>query len=123
MRGLRPLAALVALAALLAIPGTALGAQRPYLFYTACGTTKSAPPDATCSRNSKKGAFFKSNNAHVSYKVCVKFPSGQKLCANNQDAPKGKLRINTITSNQRGVHKVKWFVGGAKVGAYTLTVS
>jgi hypothetical protein len=123
MRGFRVLAALIGLSAALAVPGTALSARAPYSYYTACGTAKSSPPDATCSRNSAKAAFFRSNNAHVTYKVCVKFPSGQKLCANNQDAPKGKIKVNTITSNQRGDHKVTWFVGGVKVGVYTLTVT
>ena len=110
------------LVAMLAVPTTAVGAV-PYVYYVACSTSKSAPPATTCSKSSNKAAFFKSNLATVHYKVCVKFPSGIKLCANNQEAPKGVKKVNPISSTMKGLHKVKWYVGGDEVGSYTFTVN
>jgi hypothetical protein len=115
------LASLIGAALLLMLPATASASG--YVFYGACGTTASAAPSHSCSKSSAKAAFFKSKNSSVTYTVCVKFPSGQKLCANAQSAPKGKLRHNTITSTTKGLHKITWKVGGTKVGTWNLTVT
>ena len=88
------------------------GAANRYRAYVACGLTAAADPSHECDVDGKKAAFFKSKDAHVHYKVCVKFPNTTRLCAANQDAPKGKLRHNEISSSQLGTHKVTWFVAG-----------
>lgn len=93
-----------------------------YRTYTACSARPSAEPANRCPKRGKKGAFFKSVDAHVQYKVCVKFPNGKKLCASHQDAPRGKLRINPITSHAVGKHTVTWFVAGQKVGTRRFTI-
>ncbi len=94
----------------------------PYRTYVACSTSKQAPPSHTCPKKGDKAAFFKSRHADVTYKVCVKYPTGTRLCAAAQQAQKGTLNVNTITSSILGDHRVTWFVGGKKVGAFTFTV-
>jgi|tagenome__1003787_1003787.scaffolds.fasta_scaffold20857261_3 hypothetical protein len=110
-------------AALLPIAGvgSAEAASR-YKAYVACGLTAAADPSHSCDASDDKAAFFKSRDAHVHYKVCVKFPNATRLCAAKQDAPKGKLRHNEITSTQTGRHKVTWFVGGDLVKTWFFDV-
>lgn len=122
MRGLRVVGVLIGLGILLVVP-VSVSAANSYTVYGACGLTASAAPSHSCSKGSNKAAFFKSPNASVTYKVCVKYPSGQKLCADSQPAAKGKLKHNTITSSMKGMHKITWFVGASKVGAWTLNVT
>jgi len=98
-------------------------AANPYKTYVACGLTASDPPSHSCAMNSDMAAFFKSKHKDVKYKVCVKFPSGNKLCAKHQDGPKGVLRFNQITTGQTGTHKVKWYVKGNKVGSWNFEVT
>lgn len=93
-----------------------------YHAWVACSLNKQAAPSHSCGRSSAKGAFFKSVDAAVHYKVCVKYPSGTRLCAAHQSAPKGKVRLNTITSTQLGQHRVTWSVGGKQVAAWTFDV-
>ena len=57
--------------------------------------------------------------ATSSTRVCVKFPTGKNLCAQKQEAIKGTLYVNKITSNIPGKHRVTWFVNGKRVGSYT----
>jgi hypothetical protein len=122
MKVVRVVAALVVAMALLATPATAFATNR-YVTYVACSTSKQAPAATSCPKNSAKAAFFKSRDASVTYKVCVKFPSGTKLCATGQSGPQGVKRVNTITSSMKGTHKVTWFVGGSQVGAWTFQVT
>jgi hypothetical protein len=56
------------------------------------------------------------------YTVCVKFPTKRQLCASKQEAKKGTLYVNEITSNIAGRHRVTWFVKGQKVGAFEFVV-
>ena len=94
-----------------------------YKHFVACGLTQNAKPSHSCPKSSKKGAFFRSNNADVFYTVCVKFPSKNKpLCAQSQKAEKGTLYVNKITSNSPGEHEVTWFVEGKQVGSFTFMV-
>ena len=102
-------------------PGSVAGAV-PYVYYVACSTSKSAPPATTCSKASDKAAFFKSNLARP-LQGLRQVPDGTKLCAKNQDAPKGVKKVNPITSTMKGPHKVKWYVGGDQVGSYNFTVN
>jgi len=135
MKAVRALGvALVGLALLAgAAPGTAAGPV--YKHYVAC---RDMPPNATpkqklallskakpkhnCTKTSKKGAFFSSLKADVTYKVCVRFPVGKPQCATPRPATKGTLYVNGITSNIPGVHRVTWFVNGNRVGAFNFRV-
>jgi len=122
MRLVRLVAVVTLLVGLMASAGAATAAPA-YRYYVVCSHSKQAPPATSCSKNSNKGAVFKSNNAAVKYKICVKYPGGQKLCANNQNAPKGRKVLNTISSSLKGVHTVKWWVDGDLVGTYNFTVT
>ncbi len=94
-----------------------------YKHYIACGLSRKAKPATTCPVNSKKGAFFKSLKADVKYTVCVKFPKKEHLCTEKpQEAEKGTLYVNKITSTTVGRHQVTWFVKGKKVGTSVFLV-
>ena len=125
LRGRRPLKALVAVlvvAGLLAGALTASASAVAYKHYVSCGISRNAKPAHVCPRKSKKGAFFKSLQATVTYTVCVKFPSGKNLCAKAQEANQGTLYVNKITSTIPGRHVVSWFVKGKKVGSTVFRV-
>jgi hypothetical protein len=93
-----------------------------YRHYAACSVHVDAKPSHRCPKAGRKGAFFKSIDADVTYKVCVKFPSGRRLCAAHQEARRGEVRVNPITSHLVGAHVVTWFVAGARVGAFTFRI-
>jgi hypothetical protein len=122
VKGLKTLSAIGLVTALLAsaVPASAQGAA--YKHYVACGLSKNAKPSHLCQKSRKKGAFFRSNNANVFYTVCVKFPTKKNLCAPKQEAEKGTLYVNKITSNIPGKHRVSWFVEGKRVGSFIFTV-
>jgi hypothetical protein len=122
MKGLKTLSAIGLVMALLAsaVPASAQGAA--FRHYVACGLSKNAKPSHLCQKARKKGAFFRSNQADVFYTVCVKFPTKKNLCAPKQEAKKGTLYVNKITSNIPGKHRVTWFVGGKRVGLFVFTV-
>ncbi|MFN8159714.1 MAG: hypothetical protein U0R52_01530 [Solirubrobacterales bacterium] len=123
MKGARSIGATLFAAAVLAVAVPAGAAPHAaFKHYVACGLKASEPPAHLCARGAHKGAFFRSNDADVFYKVCVKFPNGQNLCAQAQRAAKGKLYVNRITSNIPGRHKVTWFVKGKRVGVYFFRV-
>lgn len=103
-----------------AAPASAQGAA--FKHYVACGLSKNAKPAHVCQKARKKGAFFRSNKADVFYTVCVNFPTKKHLCAPKQEALKGTLYVNKITSNIPGKHRVSWFVQGKKVGSVVFTV-
>lgn len=123
MNGSMKLAALATAVALLAVavPASAQGAA--YKHYVACGLSKNAKPAHSCQKGRKKGAFFESTKADVFYTVCVKFPNTKSLCKPKQEAVKGTLYVNKITSNIPGKHQVTWFVNGKRVGIYTFLVT
>ena len=122
MKGLKALAAVMVVSGLLIslVPATASAAA--YKHYVGCGISKNADPSHLCPKGSKKGAFFKSLKADVSYSVCVKFPSGKNLCAQKQAATQGTLYVNKITSTIPGKHRVTWFVEGKQVGSFVFRV-
>ena len=122
MRGLKTLLAVGLGIALLtsAAPATAQGAA--FKHYVACGLSQKAKPSHLCQKPRKKGAFFRSNNADVFYTVCVKFPTKKNLCAPKQEAVKGTLYVNKITTNIPGEHRVSWFVEGKRVGVFNFLV-
>jgi hypothetical protein len=118
MRGLKTPAAVVLGAALLASAGPASAQGAAFEHYVACGLSKNAKPAHVCRKKRKKGAFFQSNRADVFYTVCVKFPTKKNLCAPKQEAQRGTLYVNKITSNIPGRHRVTWFVDGRRVGVF-----
>jgi hypothetical protein len=122
MRGLKTLLAVGLGIALLtsAAPATAQGAA--FKHYVACGLSQKAKPSHLCQKPRKKGAFFRSNNADAFYTVCVKFPTKKNLCAPKQEAVKGTLYVNKITTNIPGKHRVSWFVEGKRVGVFDFFV-
>jgi hypothetical protein len=122
MKGLKALAAVMLVSGLLvaAVPATASAAA--YKHYVGCGVSQNAKPAHVCPKKAKKGAFFKSFKADVSYSVCVKFPSGKNLCAQAQEAEQNTLYVNKITSTIPGKHVVSWFVEGKKVGSWWFRV-
>jgi hypothetical protein len=122
MKGLKALSAALVITGLLvsAVPATASAAA--YKHYVGCGISRNATPSHVCPKKSKKGAFFKSLNGDVNYSVCVKFPSGKNLCAQEQKATQGTLYVNKVTSTIPGKHRVTWFVEGNKVGSFVFKV-
>jgi hypothetical protein len=122
MRGLKTLIAIGLGIALLAsaVAATAQGAA--FRHYVACGLSQKAKPSHLCQKPRDKGAFFRSNRADVSYTVCVKFPTKKNLCAPKQEADRGTLYVNKISSNIPGRHRVSWFVRGKRVGVFNFFV-
>lgn len=122
MKGLKALVALLVATGLLAAAVPATAGAAAYQHYVGCGISRNAKPAHVCPKGSKKGAFFKSTKADVTYTVCVKFPSGKNLCAQAQEATAGTLYVNKITSTIPGRHEVSWFVKGKKVGNFVFRV-
>lgn len=62
---------------------------------------------------------FESEAADALYEVCVAFPTGEELCAGEQEAQAGALYVNTIsTADIPGIYNVTWSVGGQQVGSW-----
>lgn len=91
--------------------------------YVACDTVVEAEPSRSCRLGDEKGAFFRSNLFHVRYHVCVRFPDKRSMCAKRQEARRGELYVNRITSRMPGVHAVAWFVKGKRVGLFRFRVT
>jgi hypothetical protein len=123
MKGPKMLTAALLTIALLACAAPVSAGAAAYRHYVACGISENAKPAHACPKKSKKGAFFKSLDADVSYSICVKFPTGKSICAKAQEAKAHKLYVNKITSNIPGKHRVTWFVGGKPVGSFAFTVT
>ncbi|HEX7058753.1 MAG TPA: hypothetical protein VF176_02780 [Solirubrobacterales bacterium] len=132
---MKTLAAVLASVVLLAVAVPASAGAAAFKHYVACGVSQNAKPSHICSKKRKKGAFFRSNKGQpcrdpegksvlcVYYKVCIHFPNGKNLCANHQQAIKGTLYVNKITSNIPGKHRVTWFVQGKRVGLFIFKVN
>ncbi|HWM62492.1 MAG TPA: hypothetical protein VNP96_00700 [Solirubrobacterales bacterium] len=122
MRAAKRLAALGLVVALFgsAVPASADAAA--FRHYVACGLSQKAKPSHLCQKPRKKGAFFRSNRADVFYTVCVRFPTKKNLCAPEQEAVRGTLYVNKITTNIPGEHQVSWFVKGKRVGVFSFVV-
>lgn len=123
MKGLKTLAGGIAVAAALAVAAAPASAKTgAFTHYVACGLSQNAKPAHVCQKRRKKGAFFRSNKADVFYTVCVRFPTKRTLCAPRQEAVKGTLYVNKVTSTIPGQHTVTWFVDGKRVGLYKFQV-
>ena len=122
MKRLTTLTATLAVVVMLAGVAPASADAAAFRHYVACGTSQNAKPSHVCQKPRDKGAFFRSNRADVFYTVCVKFPTRKRLCAPKQEATRGTLYVNKITSNIPGKHKVTWFVQGKRVGSFVFRV-
>jgi len=122
MKRLTALTAALTAVALLASVVPASADAAAFRHYVACGTSQKAKPSHLCKKPRPKGAFFRSNRGDVFYTVCVKFPTRKRLCAPKQEATRGTLYVNKITSNIPGKHKVTWFVKGKRVGLFVFRV-
>jgi len=122
MRAAKQLAAIGLVAGFLASAVPASAEAAAYRHYVACGLSENAKPSHLCQKRRKKGAFFRSNRADVFYSVCVRFPTGKNLCAPKQEAERGVLYVNKITTNIPGEHRVTWFVQGKRVGVFNFVV-
>ncbi len=123
MKGSKSLLAALVAIALIACTVPASAGAVAYKHYVACGTTENAKPDHICPKKGKKGAFFKSLLADVTYSVCVRFPTGKSICAKAQRAKAHVPYVNKITSNIPGKHRVTWFVGGKRIGAFVFQIT
>jgi hypothetical protein len=123
MKAIKALAAVLVASGLLASAVPATAGAAAYKHFVACGITQNAKPAHVCPKGSKKGAFFKSTQASVSYSVCIKFPDGKNRCAQAQEAEEGTLYVNTLTSTIPGKHVASWYVKGKKVGSFAFRVT
>ncbi|MBW8059476.1 MAG: hypothetical protein FVQ78_03920 [Solirubrobacterales bacterium] len=123
MKGLKTLAAAILGIALLASAAPASAEAAAYRHYVACGVSQNAKSSHLCQKKGKKGAFFRSNRADVFYTVCVRFPTKRNRCAPRQEAARGTLYVNKITTNIPGKHRVTWFVKGKRAGLFVFRVS
>jgi len=110
---------MVLTAAMVPIGGSPATAGNRYKTYVACGFNAQSEPSHACDRQGRKAAFFLSKDADVRYRVCVKFPGGTLLCETDQAGFEDELRVNRITSNLRGKHKVTWYVDDEVIGKWT----
>lgn len=123
MKGLKRTLTAFGLGVVLLVASAPVSAQgAAYRHYVACGLSQNAKPAHLCQKARKKGAFFRSTKADVFYTVCVKFPTKKNLCAPKQEAVRGTLYVNKITSNIPGEHRVTWFVEGKRVGIFDFVI-
>jgi hypothetical protein len=106
---------ILAAAGVLSIPAAAGAVE--YETYVACSQSFSAVPATDCQLGDTPGAFFEADE-ETEYDVCVEFPSGQYLCALEQEAEAEVLYVNEITSGTAGHHYVDWWVGETLVGEW-----
>jgi hypothetical protein len=79
-----------------------------------CSRSSFARPAHRCRLGSRPGAFFESSLAG-NYSVCVRFPNGRRVCAEEQSAEAGVLYVTPITTRRFGRHTVVWNVGGRHI--------
>jgi len=85
-----------------------------YRGYVACSLSQYGRPAHECAHRAHVGAFFRSS-VTTTYTVCVKLPTGRRLCARGQEAEAGVTYVNKITTSITGWHKVLWYVGGRRI--------
>jgi hypothetical protein len=106
----------VAAAASLVGPLSASAAE--YSAFVGCDDLSSNPvPSHVCQVGDFPAAYFESDE-ETEYEVCVEFPQGAFLCAEEQEAEAGVLYLNSITSETPGLHTVWWYVEGVEVASW-----
>lgn len=101
-----------ATAAVEGVEDQASSSAGPYDVYVGCSRSSNGPPSSRCFVGDRIGAFFRSNAADALYSVCIAFPNGRELCAQEQVARQGQLYVNPVTTNLVGSHIVTWSVDG-----------
>jgi hypothetical protein len=114
------LGALLAAALALSIPAAASAAE--YETFVGCEISLSATPSESCQIGDSPGAYFESDE-ETEFDVCVEFPDGEVLCAEEQEAEANVLYVNEITTEIPGDHFVIWFVGPTVVGEWEFSMS
>jgi hypothetical protein len=117
IRALSAIAALALLAGGGSGPATGATSSGTYSAYVACSRGSGANPAHKCRRGDKVGAFLKSA-VDAQFTLCVRFPGGQRLCAHDQSVSAGKPKVNAVTTDKLGRHKLTWSVGGRKIVRY-----
>jgi len=107
--------ALISISAIAAADGST---DPNYTVYGGCGLGGATRPSHLCRKGDELGAFFRSNTADAVYEVCVRFPTGKRLCAPGQLASQGTLYVNKITSNIEGSTFITWAVNSQEVGSW-----
>jgi hypothetical protein len=106
--------------ALLWAPSSSVGATG-YVAYVGCGTTGETPASHVCLIGEEPGAFFESTE-EIEYEICVAFPDGETLCAEEQIAEAEELYVNEITTEELGSHLVTWYVEGVEVASWSFRI-
>lgn len=103
-------------AALALLPLSASAAE--YRTFVGCNDLSENPiPAHVCHIGDFPGAYFESDT-DTEYEICIEFPSGTELCAEEQFAEAETLYLNSITSEVPGNHFVSWYVEGIEVGSW-----
>ena len=98
-------------------------AARPTSTTSPAGSRAKRNPPTSARSTARRAPSSKACKADVKYTVCVKFPKKEHLCTEKpQEAEKGTLYVNKITSTSVGRHQVTWFVKGKKVGTTVFRV-
>ena len=64
-------------------------------------------------------AFFKDRRrAGTLYRLCLRSPGGQRVCARDRTERRGLGRIVPLRLGSVGRYRVSWFVGGRRVGVW-----
>jgi|GEM_PF-2521297 len=112
---------LLALAGALAVPQFAGAAE--YDTFVDCDAfgEGEVSPSHTCEIGDIPGAYFEAD-VDTEYEVCVEFPNGEEICAEEQEAEGGFLYVNAIFSESEGTHFVSWYVEDIEVGSWELNM-
>ncbi len=114
------LSLVLAAGALLLLPLSASAAT--YETFVGCNDLSSSPiPTHVCQLGDFPGAYFESD-VDTEYEVCVEFPGGSTICAEEEFADGGVLYVNSITSSLEGAHFVSWYVEGIEVGSWAFNL-
>lgn len=122
MRFFRLLAIIAALGMYSALPSVST-ATESYTAYVACGYRTTKPPATSCPKSGRIGAFFQSNDATVTFKTCVTFPNGQRLCTGRATAEQGAIYVAKMKPVSKGKLTVRWKVNGVVVAKYSIRVT
>lgn len=94
-----------------------------YHFFVGCDDLSETPVAShACVIGDFPAAYFESSE-ETEYEVCVEFPGGKFLCAEEQLAEAEVLYLNSITTELEGVHTVYWYVGEDEVGSFVFRMN
>jgi hypothetical protein len=106
---------------LLLTPSPASAAE--YETFVGCDDLAANPiPAHDCQLGDFPGAYFETDE-ETEYEVCVEFPGGAFICAEEQPAEADILYVNSIFTDEQGEHFVSWFVAGVEVGSWIFRIN